>query len=83
MESAASLFENRAPQKNRTGERDQSERRAQKIIPAINERVLEPDVEDGNVLVHPARAHAVIAIVVTKRIRQKRQSFRHELQILC
>jgi hypothetical protein len=51
VESAASLFENRAPQKNRTGERDQSERRAQKIIPTINERVLEPDVEYGNVFV--------------------------------
>ena len=32
--------------------------RAQKIIPAIHERVLEPDVEDRNVFVDPTRAHA-------------------------
>src|SRR5882724_807553 len=82
VESAASLFENRAPQKNRTGERDQSERRAQKIIPAINERVLEPDVEDGNVLVDPARAHAVTVIVVEKKARQKRQRARNCGRIL-
>ena len=54
MESAAALFENRAPQKNGAGERDQTERRAQKIIPTINKSVLEPDVEDRNVLVDPA-----------------------------
>src|SRR5207245_7851625 len=57
VQAAAALFEDRAPKEHGAGERDQSEGRAQKIIPAIHERVLEPDVEDRNVLVDPGARH--------------------------
>ena len=51
MQAAASLLEDGAPEKNGAGQRDQREECAQKIIPAINKRVLQPDVEDRNVLI--------------------------------
>jgi hypothetical protein len=45
VQAAAAFFENRAPQKNRARQRDQSEESAQDIIPAIYECVLQPDVK--------------------------------------
>ena len=44
-------LKNRAPEKDGAGQWNQTEERAQKIIPAVNERVLEPEVEDGEVFV--------------------------------
>ena len=58
MQSAATLLEHGSPEKHGAGERYQPEQRAQEIIPAVHERVLEPDVKDGAVLRDPARAHA-------------------------
>src|ERR1700730_3067688 len=51
VQAAAALVINGAPEKNAAGQRNQTEERAQKIIPAIHERVLEPDVEDRDILV--------------------------------
>ena len=51
VQSAAAFLKNRAPEKDGAGQRNQSEERAQKIIPAINERVLQPEVKNRNVLV--------------------------------
>ena len=49
VQSAAALLEHRRPEKHGAGQRDQPEQRAQEIIPAIHERVLQPDVKDGGV----------------------------------
>src|SRR4029077_9854145 len=57
VQSAATLLEHSRPEKHGAGERDQPEHVAQEIIPAIHERVLEPDVKDGSVLRDSARAH--------------------------
>ena len=64
MQPAAALLEHRTPEKHCAGQRNQAEQRAQEIIPAIHERVLEPDVKDGSVLRDRARAHARAAIVI-------------------
>ena len=40
VEPAAALLEHRGPKKNCAGQRDQAKQRAQKIIPAVNKRVL-------------------------------------------
>ena len=56
VQSAATLLEHSRPEKYGAGQRDQPEQRAQEIIPAVHERVLEPDVEDRGVL--SDRAHA-------------------------
>jgi hypothetical protein len=50
METAAAFFEDCAPKKHRPSQRDQTEKRAQEIIPAIYERVLQSDVKNGGVL---------------------------------
>ena len=58
VQPAATLLEHGRPEKHGAGERYQPEQRAQEIIPAVHERVLEPDVKDGCVLSDPARGHA-------------------------
>ncbi len=50
VQSAATLLEHGRPEKHGAGERYQREQCAQEIIPAVHERVLEPDVKDGSVL---------------------------------
>ena len=50
MHSSAALVEDRAPQKNCPRERDQAEESPQKIIPAVDERILQPEIKDGDVL---------------------------------
>src|SRR6266404_1895464 len=60
VQAAAAFVKNGAPKKDRAGEGNQTEEGAQEILPAIHERVLEPDVKDRNVLVDlrpRARAH--------------------------
>ena len=52
VQAAAALFEDCAPEKNCPGKRDQPEECAQKVIPSINKRVLEADVEDRDVLLN-------------------------------
>ena len=58
VQAAAAFFEDGAPEKNRAGKRNQPEERAQKIVPAVNKRILQPDIEDRDVLLNPAPAHA-------------------------
>ena len=50
VQFAATLLEHGRPEKHGAGERYQPEQRAQEIIPAVHERVLEPDVKNGRVL---------------------------------
>src|SRR6059036_519877 len=58
MQAATALLEHRAPEKHRAGEWDQAKQRAQKIIPAIHERVLQPDVKHRDVFGDRAHARA-------------------------
>src|SRR6266480_520452 len=51
VQPATPLCENGAPEKNGTRQRNQREKRAQEIIPAINKRVLQPKIKDADVLV--------------------------------
>src|SRR6266480_520451 len=51
LQPAPPLFEYGAPEKNGTRQRNQREKRAQEIIPAINKRVLQPKIKDADVLV--------------------------------
>src|SRR6266446_2046343 len=57
VQAAATLFKHRAPKKHGAGERDQTKQRAQKIIPAINKGVLQPDVKDRDVLIDLGASH--------------------------
>src|SRR5437660_1296725 len=42
-------MENGAPEKDSASERDQTEKRPKKIVPAINEGILNPEIEDRDV----------------------------------
>src|SRR5438034_712302 len=46
VEAATAFLEDGTPEKNRARQRNQPEKRAQKIIPAINKCVLQPDVKN-------------------------------------
>src|SRR5262249_46238518 len=48
--SATALLKNGPPEKDSADERNQTKDRAQEIIPAINERVLNPEIENSEVL---------------------------------
>src|SRR5436190_9197522 len=58
MQPTATLLEHCSPEKHRPSQRDEAEEGAQKIIPAIHERVLQPDVKDRDVLRDRAHARA-------------------------
>ena len=49
LHAAAFLGEDGAPEEDGARERDQPEDRAEKIIPAVNEGVLQAELEDGGV----------------------------------
>jgi hypothetical protein len=49
VQAASTLFEDCAPEKHRASQGNQSKKGAQKIIPPIHERVLQPDVKDRDV----------------------------------
>src|SRR4029077_5967974 len=61
VQSAATLLEHGRPEKHGAGERYQPKQSAQEIIPAVHERVLEPDVKNGRVLGDPASAHGFLS----------------------
>src|SRR5450631_3636581 len=58
VQAAAAFVKNGAPEKDGAGQWYQTEKRAQEIIPAVDERVLQPDIEDGDVLLD---LHAALA----------------------
>ena len=47
--AAAALAENRAPKEDGADQRNDPEDRAQEIVPAIDEGVLDPEIEDGEI----------------------------------
>ena len=49
VQAAAAFLKNRAPEKDGSGQRNQTEQRAQKIVPAISERILDPEIKDREI----------------------------------
>src|SRR5262245_15562128 len=50
MQATTAFLEDGGPEKHRAGQRYQPEQRAQEVIPAIHECVLQSDVKDRSVL---------------------------------
>src|SRR6202035_5153937 len=57
VQAAAALLEHRGPKKHCAGQRNQAKQSAQKIIPAVNERVLQSNIKDREVFFDVSRAH--------------------------